>query len=46
MMQPVLLFLIVLLWLLYASADMTFYKFLELHPPLSEKNFLSEILLF
>ena len=34
-MQPVLLLLIVLLWLLYVSADMTFYKFLELHPPSS-----------
>ena len=45
-MQPVLLFVIILLWILYASADMTFYKFLELHPPLSEKNFLSQILLF
>ena len=31
---------------IYTSADMTFYKFLELHSPLSEKIFLSQILLF
>ena len=30
MIQPVLLFLVVSLWFLYASAIMTFYKFLEL----------------
>ena len=38
MMQPVLLFLVVLLWLLYASADMTFYKFLELFNGLTQTH--------
>ena len=46
MIQPLLLFLVILLWHLYTSADMTFYKFLELHSPLPEKIFLSQILLF
>ena len=31
MIQPVLSFFVVLLWLLYTSADMISYKFLELH---------------
>ena len=48
-MQPVLLFVIILLWILYASADMTFYKFLELHPPSSihqKKNFCHKFYFF
>ena len=36
--QPVLLFPVILLWLLYTSADMTFYKVLGLHSPLSGKK--------
>ena len=46
MIKPVLLFFVVLLWLLYTSADITFYNFLELHSPLSEKVFLLQILFF
>ena len=36
--QPVLLFPVILLWLLYTSAAMTFCKFLGLHSPLSGKK--------
>ena len=42
MIQSVLLFLVVLLWLLYTLAD----TFLELQSLLLEKMFLSQILLF
>ena len=46
MIQPVLLFLVVLIWLLYTSADMTFYKFLELHLPLPKKIFCHKFYFF
>ena len=53
MIQPVLLFLVDLLWLIYTSPYITFYKVLEIYYkflkvtlPLSAKIFLSQILLF
>ena len=46
LIQPVVLFLVVLLWLLYSSADLDFYKFLELGSPLLEKYFCHKIYFF